>query len=49
MSDPHGIALIGFGTAGRIFHAPLIEATPELALRYVSRRHPSCEQHRIAR
>lgn len=27
-----GVGLIGFGTAGRIFHAPLIKATPGLEL-----------------
>ncbi len=27
-----GVALIGFGYAGRVFHAPLISATPGLAL-----------------
>lgn len=27
-----GVGLIGFGTAGRIFHAPLIQATPGLEL-----------------
>lgn len=26
------VALIGYGTAGRVFHAPLIEATPGLSL-----------------
>ncbi|MGL6213123.1 Gfo/Idh/MocA family oxidoreductase, partial [Billgrantia desiderata] len=27
-----GVGLIGFGTAGRFFHAPLIQATPGLEL-----------------
>ena len=30
---PIGVALIGFGYAGRVFHAPLISATPGLELR----------------
>lgn len=35
MSDaaaPIGVGLIGFGLAGRVFHAPLVEARPELRL-----------------
>lgn len=35
MAAPHPIALIGYGLAGRVFHAPLIEASPGLQLRYV--------------
>lgn len=33
-----GVALIGYGYAGKTFHAPLIEACPELALRRVVSR-----------
>ena len=33
-----GVALLGFGYAGRVFHAPLIEATPGLSLRVVASR-----------
>lgn len=33
-----GVALIGYGYAGKTFHAPLIEACPELALRLVVSR-----------
>ncbi|WP_165789532.1 oxidoreductase [Billgrantia endophytica] len=32
MKQTYGVGLIGFGTAGRIFHAPLIQATPGLEL-----------------
>lgn len=38
-----GVALIGFGYAGRVFHAPLISATPGLALRVVGTRRPAAE------
>jgi predicted dehydrogenase len=34
--DTIGVALIGFGFAGRIFHAPFITTTPGLALRVVA-------------
>ena len=32
MMSPHRVALIGFGLAGKAFHAPLIAATPGLEL-----------------
>jgi predicted dehydrogenase len=32
------VALIGFGYAGRVFHAPLLSATPGLALRVIGSR-----------
>lgn len=32
MSTPHSVVLLGFGLGGRIFHAPLISATPGLSL-----------------
>jgi predicted dehydrogenase len=38
-----GVALLGFGYAGRVFHAPLIAATPGLALRVLGTRRPSSE------
>jgi predicted dehydrogenase len=40
---PHAnvrVALIGFGYAGRVFHAPLIAATPGLSLAVVGSRQP---------
>ena len=35
-SDTIGVALLGFGFAGRIFHAPFITTTPGLSLRVVA-------------
>ena len=35
-SEPLGVALLGFGFAGRIFHAPFITTTPGLRLRVVA-------------
>lgn len=34
--EPIGVALLGFGFAGRIFHAPFISTTPGLRLRVVA-------------
>lgn len=39
-SAPLGVALIGYGLAGQTFHAPLIAATPGLALRVVVSSRP---------
>ena len=30
MSPPRRVALVGYGLAGRVFHAPLIASTPGL-------------------
>lgn len=38
MPPPLGVALLGFGFAGRTFHAPFIATTPGLALRVVGSR-----------
>ena len=35
MADERGVLLIGYGLAGRVFHAPLIRSTPGLSLRAV--------------
>jgi predicted dehydrogenase len=40
MADPLRVGLIGYGLAGRVFHAPLIAATPALALTTVVARDP---------
>ena len=40
MSEAAGVALIGYGLAGSVFHAPLIDATAGLALRTVVTRNP---------
>ncbi len=46
MSPPLNVALIGYGSAGRIFHAPLITHTPGLALHsVVSSRHDELRRH----
>ena len=37
---PLGVALVGYGLAGQTFHAPLIAATPGLALRVVVSSRP---------
>ena len=38
---PIRVALIGYGLAGRVFHAPLIDAEPRLSLRMVATRDPA--------
>lgn len=35
------VALVGYGLSGRVFHTPLIGATPELELRSVVTAHPA--------
>ena len=40
MNDARGVLLIGYGLAGRIFHAPFIRSTPGLALRAVVTGNP---------
>ncbi len=40
-NGPTRVALIGFGYAGRVFHAPLISATPGLALTVIGSRQRS--------
>ena len=40
MSNERGVLLIGYGLAGRVFHAPLINSTPGLALRAVVTNDP---------
>lgn len=35
MSDERGVLIIGYGLAGRVFHAPFIRSTPGLALRAI--------------
>ena len=39
--DPHRVALIGYGFAGRTFHAPLIRAVPGLSLVLVASSDPA--------
>jgi predicted dehydrogenase len=40
---PIRVALVGFGYAGRVFHAPLISATPGLVLRVLGTRRSASE------
>jgi scyllo-inositol 2-dehydrogenase (NADP+) len=37
--SPLQVGLVGFGMAGRVFHAPLIHANPNLRLSYIVQRH----------
>ena len=39
MTNPLNVGLIGFGLAGRVFHAPLIHANPNLRLTHIVQRH----------
>lgn len=38
MEEETGVAVIGFGLAGRVFHAPFVSATPGLRLRTIVQR-----------
>ena len=38
MADEIGVAVIGFGLAGRVFHAPFVSAVPGLRLRTIVQR-----------
>jgi predicted dehydrogenase len=40
------VGLVGYGVAGRVFHAPVIQAVPELNLKKVLERHASESQRR---
>lgn len=40
------VGLVGYGVAGRIFHAPVIQAVPQLRLKKVVERHASESQER---
>ena len=40
MTQPLRVALLGYGLAGRVFHAPLVEAEPGLTLDAVVTRNP---------
>lgn len=39
MADEIGVAVVGFGLAGRVFHAPFVSAVPGLRLRAIVQRH----------
>jgi len=38
-NSPVNVGLVGFGMAGRVFHAPLIHANPNLRLSHIVQRH----------
>lgn len=40
MADPIRVALLGYGLAGRLFHAPFIDAVPDLELRAIVTSNP---------
>ena len=42
-SKPYNVGIIGYGAAAKVFHIPLIEATPELKLYAIVQRHPTPE------
>lgn len=48
MSDERGVLLIGYGLAGRVFHAPLIRSTPGLVLRAVVTGDPERRAQAVA-
>jgi predicted dehydrogenase len=47
MSQAVSVALVGYGMAGRVFHAPVIQAVPQLKLTKVVERHSdeSCKRY----
>ncbi len=46
MTNPINVGLVGFGHAGRVFHAPLIHANPNLRLSHLLERHGDEAQKR---
>ena len=42
--EPVGVALLGYGLAGSVFHAPLVSATPGLELRAIVTANPERRQ-----
>jgi predicted dehydrogenase len=50
MTEAHPIrtAIIGYGYVGRVFHAPLVRATPGLALTVIGSSRPEAEIHETA-
>jgi scyllo-inositol 2-dehydrogenase (NADP+) len=46
MTDEIGVGLIGYGMAGRIFHAPVLVPLPQLKLRKVVERHKEDSRQR---
>lgn len=46
MENPIRVGLIGYGMAGRVFHAPVITVVPQLKLSQVVERHGNASQQR---
>ena len=46
MTNPINVGLVGFGLAGRVFHAPLIHANPNLRLSHILERRDDEAQKR---
>lgn len=46
MTNSINVGLVGFGLAGRVFHAPLISANPNLRLTHVVQRHGNESQQK---
>lgn len=46
MSDQINVGLIGYGVAGRVFHAPIIQSVPSLKLKTVLERHGASSRER---
>lgn len=46
MTNPINVGLVGFGLAGRVFHAPLIHANPNLRLTHILERRGNQAQER---
>jgi scyllo-inositol 2-dehydrogenase (NADP+) len=44
---PIGVGLVGYGVAGSVFHAPLIEAEERMRLQAVASRHPELVHRRF--
>src|SRR5688572_15258896 len=46
MAEQLSVGLIGYGMAGRVFHAPIIQSVPNLRLKKVVERHSSESRQR---
>jgi len=44
VTNPLNVGLIGFGLAGKVFHAPLVHANPNLRLTHVVLRHGNASE-----
>jgi len=46
VTNPLNVGLIGFGLAGKVFHAPLVHANPNLRLTHVVLRHGNASEEK---